>query len=129
MPRIRIGHGERHQLDAGIARQRRLELTAERRIGGLEQDLHVAARQHRADIAGAGRPAVRRDLHRNRGRREARADKHRARDLRVADEMADMVEKYLAPRRQLRIVVHHCDILIHRSVRLCGHLTRLHGGD
>ena len=38
---------------------RRSNSCRKRRVGGLEQHLHIAARQHGADIAGAGRRAVR----------------------------------------------------------------------
>ena len=70
----------------------------ERRVGGLEQHLHIAAAEHAGDVAGAGRRAVGVDLHRHRRRRKARAGERAARRLRIADEMADMVEKDLIRR-------------------------------
>ena len=103
MPGVGVGDREGGKLDAGIAPERGLELAAERRVGGLEQHLHVAARHHRADIAGPGRAAVGGDLDGYRRRRKAGALERRRRGLRVAHEMADMVEKNLIAQRQLAI--------------------------
>ena len=91
-----IDDRERRQMHAGVAGQRRLELAAERRVGGLEQHLDIAAAEHRGDVAGAGRRAVGIVLHRHRRRRKARARQRPARGLGVADEMADVIEKDLA---------------------------------
>ena len=124
VPGVGVGHREGRKLDAGMARERGLELAAERRVGGLEQHLDVAARHHRADIAGAGRAAVGRDLHRYRRRRKAGARERRACGLLVAHEMADMVEKNLVADRQLTISFCHCDILSHKSLPLPNHPTR-----
>ena len=99
MPRAGIGDREGGELQARMARQRRLELAAERGVRGLEQHLDIAAREHRADIAGAGRPAVGRDLHRLRRRRKSGAHQRRGRSLRVAHEMADVIEKNLIAER------------------------------
>ena len=113
VPGAGVGDRERRQLDAGITCKRRLELAAKRRVSGLEQHLDITARQHGADIAGAGRPAVRRDLHRDRRRRKAGARKRGSRHLRITNEMADMVEKNLIAQRQLAVGIGHCDILSH----------------
>ena len=98
-------------MNARIARQPGVELAPERRVGGLEQHLQVAAREHRRDVAGAGelrRPAVRVgiDLHGQRCRREAGARERLRGGLRVAHEMADMIEENLAGKRQLAVGWH-----------------------
>ena len=101
--RRRIGNRERSKMHAGMARQRGVEFAAERRVGGLEQHLDVAAREHRGDVAGAGRRAVGIGLHRHRRRRETGARQRRARRLRVGDEMADVIEEDFAADRKLAV--------------------------
>ncbi len=66
-----IGDREGGELHAGMAREGGLEFAAERGVCGLEQHLDITALEHGADIAGAGRSAVGRDLHRQRRRRKA----------------------------------------------------------
>ncbi len=104
----RVGDREGREVDARIAREPGVELAAERRVGGLEQHLDVAAREHRRDVAGAGelRRSARRigiDLHGQRRRCEARAHERLRRGLRIAHEMADVVEEDLAAERQLPV--------------------------
>ena len=53
-----VGNRERGEMHPGMTRQRQIELAAERRIGGLEQHLDIAAAEHRGDVAGSGRRAV-----------------------------------------------------------------------
>ena len=60
----RIGNRECREVHAGMARQRQIELASERRVGGLEQHLDIAAAEHGGDVAGAGRRAVGIGLHR-----------------------------------------------------------------
>jgi len=55
MRRGGIRGGEGREVNAGVARARRLQLAAERRVGSLEQQLDVTAREHRRHVAGAGR--------------------------------------------------------------------------
>ena len=59
-----VGDRERGEMHPGVARQRQVELAAERRVGGLEQHLDIAAAEHRGDVAGSGRRAVGIALHR-----------------------------------------------------------------
>src|SRR5262249_23153970 len=103
VPGVGVSDRECGKLDAGMARKRRLELAAERRVGGLEQHLHVARRQHRADISRPCRSAGGRHLPRRRRRREAGARERPRRGLRATHEVADMVEKNLIAERQLAI--------------------------
>ena len=90
-------------MHAGIARQRGVEFPAERRVGGLEQHLDVAAREHPGDVSGAGRRAVGIGLHRDRRRREAGARQRRAGLLRIADKMPDVIEEDFAADRKLAV--------------------------
>jgi hypothetical protein len=115
-----IRHHKGRELEPGMARKRRLEFAAEGRVCSLEQHLDIPARQHRADVAGAGRPAVGRDLHRLRRRRKTRARKRCARRLRVAHEMADVIEENFLVLGQLAIGFVHCDDLSHNHAVLRG---------
>ena len=72
-----VGDRECGEMHAGMAGQRRIELAPERRVGGLEQHLDIAAAEHGGDVAGAGRRAVGVGLHRHRRRRKARARQRR----------------------------------------------------
>ena len=86
-----------------MVRQRQIEFASERRVGGLEQNLDIAAAEHGGDVAGAGRRAVGIGLHRLGRRREARPRQRPAGGSRVADEMPDVVEKNFAADRQLAV--------------------------
>jgi hypothetical protein len=92
---LRVGDGEGGEMQSGMARQRGIEFAAQRRIGGLEQHLDVAARKHRGDVAGSSRahPAggIGADLDRDRRRRKTAARKSAARRLGVMDEMGEMI--------------------------------------
>ncbi len=56
----RVGDRQGRKMHSGMALQRGIEFAAERRIGGLEQNFEIAARQHGGDVAGSGRAARRR---------------------------------------------------------------------
>ncbi len=95
-------------MHAAIARQARLELAAERRVRGSEQDLDIAAREHGGDIAGAGRlrgatAGIGIDLDRDRGRGKARTRKRARGGVGIGHEVRDMVEEDLAGERKLSI--------------------------
>ena len=90
-----VGDGEGGEMQPGVARQRRVEFAAQRRIGGLEQHLDIAARKHGGDIAGSGRAhaacGIGADLDRDRRRRKAAARKSAARRFGVMNEMGEMI--------------------------------------
>jgi hypothetical protein len=92
---LRVSDGEGSEMQSGMARQRGIEFAAQRRIGGFEQHLDIAARKHGGDVAGPGRahPAcgIGADLDRDRRRRKAAARKSAARRLGVMNEMGDMI--------------------------------------
>ena len=108
MRRGGIGHREGREMHAGMAREARIELAAERRVGGLEQHLDIAACEHGGDVAGAGR--LRRaargigiDLDRHRRGRKAGACERACGGFRIAHEMADMVEENLVGDGELAV--------------------------
>ena len=93
--RFGVGDGEGGEMKSGVARERRVEFAAQRRIGGLEQHLDIAARKHRGDVAGSGRAhaadRIGADLDRDRRRRKAAARKGAARRFGVMNEMGEMI--------------------------------------
>ena len=99
-----VGHRECREVHPGMARQRQIEFAPERRVGGLEQDLDIAAGEHGGDVAGSGRRAVGIGLHRLRGRREARPRQRAACGSLIADEMPDVVEKISPPTGSWRSI-------------------------
>ena len=99
---------EGHEVHARMACECGIEFAAERRVGGLEQELDIAAREHGGHVAGAGdlrRAACRIgvDLNRNRRGREPRTRQRLRRRFRVAYEMGDMVEENLAGKGELAV--------------------------
>ena len=90
-----VGDSEGGEMQSGVARERRIEFAAQRRIGGLEQHLDIAARKHGGDIAGSGRAhaagGIGADLDRDRRRREAATRKSAARRFGVVNEMGEMI--------------------------------------
>ena len=92
---FRVGDGEGGEMQSGVARERRIEFAAQRRIGGLEQHLDIAARKHGGDVAGSGRAhaacGIGADLDRDRRRRKAAARKGAARRFGVMNEMGEMI--------------------------------------
>jgi hypothetical protein len=107
MRRRGIGHREGGEMHAGMARHGGLELAAERRIGGLEQRLDIAASQHRRDVAGAGGTLAAVgagvDLNGNRCRSKAHARERAARRLGIPHEMSDVVEEDLPAHGKLAV--------------------------
>jgi hypothetical protein len=107
MRRRGIRHRKRRKMDASVARQRRIQLAAERRIGGLEQHFDVAAREHGRHVAGAGgaRRALGFGNHLNGNwcRSKSGARERAARGVRIAHEMADMVEENLVEDGKLAV--------------------------
>ena len=90
-------------MSAGIARQPRLELRPQRRVGGGAQDLQIAFLEHGAVVAGAARRllAGRIPVHMRgaRRQREAKTRQRRRHGVEIGDEQTDMVEKDLARHR------------------------------
>jgi hypothetical protein len=100
----RISHREGREMQARIAGERAGELAAERRDRRLEQDLDLALREHRGDVAGSGRlgrPArgIRTDLDRHRRRRKPGACERGPRSVAIRHEMSDVIEKYPVAER------------------------------
>src|SRR5262249_9982743 len=98
---------EGREVDAGITRARYLQLAAERRGRGRDMYLEMTAREHRRYVASAGRTRrvvrIGSDLNGNRRRGEARARERAARGLRIAHEMADMIEENLLEDGKLAV--------------------------
>ena len=77
-PGPRIGDRKGRKMQAVVTPARRIELAAERRICGLEQDLDIAAAEHGGDVASTARlrlaaERIGIDLDRDRRRRKAGA--------------------------------------------------------
>ncbi len=103
-----IGDGEGGEVNAGIARQAGIELTAQRRVGSPEQRFDIAAREHRGHIARAGKArrasvGIGIDLDRDRSGRETCTHEGAGRSLRIGHEMTDVVEENLLADRKLAI--------------------------
>jgi len=93
---------------AAIAHKAGFKLAAEHGVGSLEQHFDIATREHRGDIAGAGR--LRRAAGRigidldGLGRRgKAGADERFARGIGIAHEMAEVIEEDLIADRKLAV--------------------------
>ncbi len=104
---FRVRHGESREMHSGVAFERRIELTGQRRIGCLEQNLAIAASEHDGDVAGSGRTraagGIRADLDGNRRRRKSATRQRAARGLGIAHEMGDVIEEYFFARRKLAV--------------------------
>ena len=102
-----IRGGEGREVDAVIAGARRFQLAAERRVGSLEQHLDITAREHRRHVAGSGRTqraiGTGSDLNGDRRRGKTCARERAARGLRLADEMADVIEENLVENGKLTV--------------------------
>src|SRR5439155_23601225 len=118
----RVGDRESGEMHAAIAPHRMVQLLGEFCIRRLEQRLDIAARQHGGDVAGAGRlrrtaRGVRIELDGFRRRCESGPRQRAARGLRVAHEMADMVEKNLVSDGELAICMGHAATYVFCSGR------------
>ena len=123
----RIGHREGREVQAAITRHRRLELLRQRRVRGLEQELDIAAIEHRGDVPGPGlrwRPAagIGIDLDRRRRRRKARPHQGACGAVGVRHEMSDMIEKDFVAGRQPAVDV--VSVHVASSRRSCLHRPR-----
>ena len=104
----RVGDRKGDEVEPRVPLERRVEFARERRLGGLEQYLHVAAPEHHRHVAGAGelrRAAgwIRMRLNRQRRGREPGLHERAAGRFRFAHEMREMVEEDFSAQRKLAV--------------------------